>query len=147
MRAIMLSLLLVLAAGQSRADDREDLQKLLHHFIDNAASSAEAHQRFWAEDLIYTSSAGKRFGKEQIMQGMETAADEPMTVSYAAEDVDIRLLGDTAVVAFKLVANDSDKGEKNYYFNTGTFVKRQGDWYVLAWQATQIPEEESKPKN
>ncbi|WP_444886960.1 nuclear transport factor 2 family protein [Microbulbifer sp. VAAC004] len=144
MRTIILSILATLVAGQCWADDKEELQKLLHYFIDNAASSAEAHQRFWADDLVYTSSAGKRFGKAKIMQGMETAGDEPITVNYAAEDIDIRLLGDTAVVAFKLVANDSVKGKKNYYLNTGTFVKRQGDWFVIAWQATQIPREGSQ---
>ncbi|WP_299582565.1 nuclear transport factor 2 family protein [uncultured Microbulbifer sp.] len=141
MRAVILCILLVLTAGQSRADDKEELSQLLHHFIENAASSAEVHRRFWAEDLIYTSSAGKRFGKTQIMQGMEVSPDEPVTVRYAAEDVDIRLLGDTAIVAFKLVANDRSNGVKNYYFNTGTFAKRKGDWYVVAWQATQIPNE------
>jgi hypothetical protein len=26
-----------------------------------------------------------------------------------------------------------------YYWNTGTFVKRDGEWRVVAWQATKIP--------
>jgi hypothetical protein len=25
------------------------------------------------------------------------------------------------------------------YFNTGTFLKRDGEWRALAWQATVIP--------
>ncbi|BBM02299.1 nuclear transport factor 2 family protein [Microbulbifer sp. GL-2] len=139
MRATILFILLLLASGQSHAGDREELQKLLHSFIGNAADSVKAHKHFWAEDLIYTSSSGQRFGKSQIMQGMENPSTEPVTVSYTAEDVDIRLLGDTAVIAFKLVANDTAKVEISNYFNTGTFVKRNGKWQVLAWQATKIP--------
>ncbi|MFA0811375.1 nuclear transport factor 2 family protein [Microbulbifer epialgicus] len=139
MRAITMTLLFVLATGLAHADDRQELQKLLHNFIANAADSAEAHKRFWAEDLIYTSSAGKRFGKGQIMRGMENPSGETVSVTYAAEDVDIRLLGDTAVVAFQLVANDHASGKTSHYLNTGTFVKRQGKWQVLAWQATKIP--------
>jgi hypothetical protein len=25
------------------------------------------------------------------------------------------------------------------YFNTGTFLKREGEWRAVAWQATRIP--------
>ncbi|WP_020412594.1 nuclear transport factor 2 family protein [Microbulbifer variabilis] len=141
MRAAILFIFLALVAGQTQADDRKDLQKLLDSFIAGAANSTEVHKRFWAEDLIYTSSSGKRFGKSQIIQGMESSSTEPVTTSYAAEDVDIRLLGDTAVIAFKLVANDTSSKETSHFFNTGTFVKRNGEWQVIAWQATKIPTE------
>ncbi|WKD50770.1 nuclear transport factor 2 family protein [Microbulbifer spongiae] len=139
MRALSLALLLVLATAPTQAGDQEKLKQLLIHFLNNAASNAEVHRRFWAKDLIYTSSAGKRFGKHQIMQGLENPGSEPASVRYTAEDIDIRLLGDTAIVAFKLLADDSTSGEANHYFNTGTFVKQQGEWRALAWQATKIP--------
>jgi hypothetical protein len=28
-----------------------------------------------------------------------------------------------------------------YYRNTGTFLKRNGKWQAVAWQATKVPEE------
>jgi len=46
------------------------------------------------------------------------------------------------VVAFRLVATPVDKfGEDAIlnYLNTGTFLKRNGIWQVVAWQATQMP--------
>ncbi|WP_444911386.1 nuclear transport factor 2 family protein [Microbulbifer sp. PAAF003] len=139
MRSMVLALLFIMTSIPAVAGDKEDLQQLLIDFISKAASDSLAHQRFWAKDLVYTSSSGKRFGKSEIMQGMQTPPTEPVTTSYSAEEIDIRLLGDTAVVAFKLSANDSSKGEPSYYFNTGTFVKRDGEWRALAWQATRIP--------
>ncbi|WP_444918004.1 nuclear transport factor 2 family protein [Microbulbifer sp. JMSA003] len=139
MRSLVLALLFITSTAPAMAGDREDLHQLLTNFIGKAATDSQAHQRFWAEDLIYTSSGGKRFGKSEIMQGMQTPRTEPITMSYAAEEIDIRLLGDTAIVAFKLSANDSSKDEQRYYFNTGTFVKRKGEWRALAWQATHIP--------
>ncbi|AWF82398.1 nuclear transport factor 2 family protein [Microbulbifer sp. A4B17] len=139
MRSLFLALLFTITATPAAAGDREDLHKLLTHFLGKAATDSKAHQRFWAEELVYTSSAGKRFGKSEIMQGMQTPPKEPITMSYAAEEIDIRLLGDTAIVAFKLSANDSSKGEQSYYFNTGTFIKRDGEWRALAWQATRTP--------
>ncbi|WP_444943697.1 nuclear transport factor 2 family protein [Microbulbifer sp. ZKSA006] len=139
MRSLVLALFFAVTATSAVAGDREDLHQLLTDFISKAATDAQAHQRFWAEDLVYTSSAGERFGKSEILQGMQTPATEPVTMSYAAEEIDIRLLGDAAVVAFKLSANDSGKDEQSYYFNTGTFIKRGGEWRALAWQATRIP--------
>jgi hypothetical protein len=32
-----------------------------------------------------------------------------------------------------------DKTETTDYFNTGTFIKRDGKWQVVAWQATKTP--------
>ncbi|WNZ55376.1 nuclear transport factor 2 family protein [Microbulbifer sp. MKSA007] len=139
MRSMVFALLFTITVTPAIAEDKEDLQKLLIDFISKAASDPQAHQRFWAEDLVYTSSNGKRFGKSEIMQGMQTPPTEPVTTSYAAEEIDIRLLGDAAIAAFKLSANDSSKGEQSYYLNTGMFVKRDGEWRALAWQATRIP--------
>jgi hypothetical protein len=56
--------------------------------------------------------------------------------------VDVRLYGNTAVVAFKLVGtptNEAPEADVLYFYNTGTFVKRDGNWQAVAWQATKIP--------
>ena len=53
-------LLIVPFLGQSAlADDADDLTQMLHDFL-NGVSEAAVHDRFWAEDLVYTSSAGTR---------------------------------------------------------------------------------------
>ena len=73
--------------------------------------------------------------------GAETdAAPSP---TYSAEDTNISIYGDTAIVTFKLVGQPPEGSEDKtrYYFNTGTFMKRDGDWKVVAWQATIIPDE------
>lgn len=129
------------------ASDVEELTAMLHNFL-ASSDEAAAHQRFWADDLVYSSSAGSRFGKAEIMQGFaeveENAAaeDTPSVVTYSAENVDIRLYGDMAIVAFKLVGTPPEKGADDnvlFYYNTGTFLKRDGIWQVVAWQATKIP--------
>jgi hypothetical protein len=125
-------------------DDVAELTKMLQDFLANADQRA-AHERFWAEDLVYSSSSGLRFGKADIMQGFdsadEEASSEPPTVVYSGDEVDVRLYDDMAVVAFKLVGTPADGSEPLYYYNTGTFLKRDGVWKVVAWQATKIPAE------
>jgi NAD(P)-dependent dehydrogenase (short-subunit alcohol dehydrogenase family)/ketosteroid isomerase-like protein len=121
-------------------NDTEELAALVHDFLARADEEA-AHQRFWADDLVYTSSNGTRFGKSKIMEGFsEPAADDdgPAT-EYAGEDVNVQVFGTTAVVTFKLVGTPADGSAALNYFNTGTFQKRGGEWKAVAWQATVIP--------
>jgi hypothetical protein len=122
-------------------DDETTLTDMLQEFLANSGKEA-AHDKFWADDLVYSSSAGLRFGKAEIMQGFSGADDssvEPPPIAYRGEDVDVRLYGDMAVVAFKLVGVPADGSRTLFYYNTGTFLKRDGVWKVVAWQATQIP--------
>jgi hypothetical protein len=140
--ARLLPMLLILPGSPAMAqDDVAELTAMLEHFLANA-EKREVHEDFWAEDLVYSSSSGLRFGKADIMQGFDGAdagAAEPPAVVYSGEEVDVRLYGDMAVVAFKLVGAPADGSEKLYYYNTGTFLKRDGAWRVVAWQATRIP--------
>ena len=134
-----LLLALMVIASPAFADDADDLNALLSEFLENV-DSVDMHQRFWAEDLVYTSSAGLRFGKETIIAGFDAPTDAVSSTRYGAEDVDIRVFGDTAVVAFRLIGTDAD-GAVQEYFNTGTFVRRVSGWRAVAWQATRIPKD------
>jgi len=130
--------------GQSEQKERETLTELLNEFLEGASyNDADTHDRFWAEDLIYTGSNGNRIGKSDIMAGVNQNPDrseEPET-HYSADEVQIMLFDDVAVVAFKLVAEFENPNESTlYFYNTGTFVKRDGLWKAVTWQATSIPE-------
>jgi len=119
------------------------LTALLHAFLAGASQNDSAvHDRFWSEQLVYTSSGGQRFGKAEIMESMDAPEEENLAV-YAAEDIQIQQFGNTAVLAFRLVARSMAADSKpTYYFNTGTFVRNSSGWQAVAWQATRIPEEE-----
>lgn len=142
-RDLVLIVILVLGAAMASASDTDDVEAMVHEFL-AAAHLEAAHASFWAEDLIYTSSDGSRFGKAEIMAGFDgtDGSDATPTSVYAGEEVTTRVFGDTAVVTFKLVGRPTDKSLEQdvlYYFNTGTFLKRDGVWQVVAWQATKIP--------
>jgi len=144
-------LLIVVGFGRNvSADDSVELTAMLNEFLAGASvNDAAAHERFWAEDLIYTTSGGERINKADIMREVTAANEgggsEPATV-YTAEEIRIHPYGDTAVVAFTLVATPADDGGQSVadakvqrYYNTGTFLRRDGQWRVVAWQATRIP--------
>jgi len=137
------------------APDAPELTKQLNDFLAGAGRNDIAmHDRFWADELIYTSALGRRKGKADIMRELrEESGKAPAatptpaegTTVYTAEEVRVQQYGDTAIVAFKLVATTDKAGAKTVanYFNTGTFLKRNGKWQVVAWQATALPKPES----
>ena len=149
-RLMSLILALMLASpaqpqSAATAPAAEELTQLLQEFLDGASrNDIDAHERFWADDLIYTRSAGVRMGKAEILENARsgpTATAAPPT-EYSAEDIRIQQYGETAVVAFRLVGRTRSGPEAvvEHFLNTGTFVKRKGEWRVVAWQSTRASE-------
>lgn len=122
-----------------------ELTTLVNDFLAGASrNDAAVHDRFWADDLIYTGSSGRRVGKADILKDVRSAPPpkpEDPVVTYAAEEVRVQPYKDSAVVAFRLVATTAADGTTSVqkYLNTGTFVKRKGQWRAVAWQATRLP--------
>ncbi len=150
MRALMLLSIMAIAPLAS-ASDVDDLTTMLNEFLAGASvGDIAAHETFWSDELVYTSSNGTRTNKAEIMDGMRQAAaaddadDSGPSTVYTAEEIEVDVYGTTAIVAFKLVGTPQGDSEEAvaYYFNTGTFLKHDGAWQVVAWQATRIPEAE-----
>src|SRR5258706_13675754 len=108
-----------------------EVAALIKEFLKNVNDPA-MHDRFWADDLVYTSAKGEVKTKGDIMKSMMEAKKQDKQpeggASYDAEDIRIRQYGETAVAAFRLVQHEGDK--TNYFRNTGTFVNRDGKWQV-----------------
>src|SRR6478752_9632548 len=130
MNKVVLSVICLLGGASAMlaqsAPDAAELTKMLNEFLAGASrNDPAAHERFWADDLIYTRSAGRRTNKAEIMHDVRSAPapkpDDPKTV-YTAEDIRIQQYGDTAIVAFRLVA--TTEGHVANLLNSGTFVKR-----------------------
>lgn len=133
-----LALLLCNPAGAETGETA--LTELLKEFLAGASvNDAAVHARFWSEDLIYTSSAGARFGKAQIMQGLAEAEAPEETPVYSAEDVTVQIHGEVAVVTFRLIAEMPDQSRAEF-FNTGVFRRQDGQWRAFVWQATRAAE-------
>ncbi len=147
---LLISFGVIAQTAPSPAKDEAELTKLLNEFLAGASrNDAAVHDRFWAEDVIYTGSAGRRRGKTDIMHDVRSAPapkpGDPTTV-YTAQDIRIQQYGDTAIVAFRLVATTvkDAKTDVMNYLNSGTFVKRKGKWQVVNWQSTRMPQPESE---
>jgi hypothetical protein len=126
---------------------RSGITTLLNTFLTPAINNTRAgHDRFWADDLVYTSSAGKVMRKSDIMKSFADQPEakpgvkpEPGPV-FTAEDILVRPYGDMAALTFRLVERDPD-GKISHFRNSGTFLWRHGMWQAITWQATRVAAE------
>jgi hypothetical protein len=134
--------------GQSKENkqSQSEVVNLLRDFLSHVSDPA-MHERFWADEVVYTGSNGKFRTKTEIVKnvregGLAKPGDPQPT--FAAEDITTHVFGDTVVVAFRLV-NHAGAVTDNYR-NPGTFLRRNGRWQVVAWQATKIPDQQEQIK-
>jgi ketosteroid isomerase-like protein len=151
MMAMAIAILLctpTFAQMKSPLSSDAQLRVLLDEFLAGAGHNDKAmHERFWADDVTYTSAQGVVRNKAEIMKHVEEPQPPDATkMTYAAEQVNIHDFGDWAVVNFRLVAKSEkdSKTETTNYRNTGTFRRRNGQWQAVAWQATKIAEPSGK---
>jgi len=138
-----LTAIVPLSLAQNKAPDTtQTLTALLDDFLAGASiNDRAAHDRFWADELIYTSSSGARFGKAAILSGLESGTpDEEPLPQYSASQVQVQDFGELAVVTFRLLAH-LDGELTDQYFNTGVFRFSEAGWRAVTWHATRIPPE------
>lgn len=90
---------------------------------------------FFADDVIYTRSAGATVTKADIVKNINVRAANEPKATYDADDFTVHPYGSMTVVNFRLIQHNGS--ETNYFRNTGTFLKRNGKWQAVAWQATK----------
>lgn len=141
-RITLATLFISLSQLLSAQSTEAEVTKLLLTFLDSVSHEA-MHDRFWAEDLTYTSSSGTRFGKESIMAGFkrDKADDANGDIStYSAEDIKVKDFDGVAVLTYRMIGTvrKADGTVTNTtYLNSGTLVKRNGQWKVVNWHATK----------
>ena len=138
----------VVSATEVDADAQAvaDITALVNDFLAHVDQAA-THDRFWAADLVYTSSSGEVTDKAAIMKGFADAPadDQPAAPAdrYTAEDIVVRPHGDAAALTFRLVHHAAD-GKRSFFRNSGMLLRRAGRWEVITWQATKVPEPAAK---
>jgi hypothetical protein len=147
--ALILPLAVLSAPAAAFAEDpratQDSITSMLKEFLAKNDDPAQ-HDRFWAADLVYTSSMGDVTGKPEIMAALSGAKAGPVEPreAYSAEDILVRPYGTTAALTFRLVRHTPD-GKVHYYRNSGTLLLRDGKWQVVTWQATKVADEGGKP--
>lgn len=131
------------AAAQPAGDTTKQVTQLVRDFLSNVPKNdPKVFQEFFADDVIYTRSAGVTVNKAEILKNIDVRAAADPNAKYDADDFTVHAYGEMAVVNFRLILHNVEAGKPVtvYYRNTGTFLKRNGKWQAVAWQATKVPE-------
>jgi len=144
---VLLQLVPSAALSQAKGSDNvvtQQVTKLLQEFLSAVPSGdKQMFDKFFADDVIYTRSAGVTVDKAEIMKNIGVRAANEPSATFEADNITVHPYGNMAVVNFRLVMHNENNGKQEtaYYRNTGTFLKRRGKWQVVAWQSTKVPED------
>jgi protein-disulfide isomerase len=94
-----------------------------------------AFERLLADDMLSVSSEGGITGKKGVLKGINPwpASLKP---SLVAEDVQVHLFGDTAVVSSRktLKWETNKRPQSDQYRETNTYARKDGRWQLVASQ-------------
>src|SRR5258707_14886982 len=145
-----LLLMMVLAQNNAQASKpaaqqdaaTQQVTQLVRDFLANVPKNdPKVFQEFFADDVIYTRAAGVTVSKADIIKNIDVRAASTPEVTFEADDFTVHTYGEMAGGNFRLIGHNGEKDKPTTYFrNTGTFLKRNGKWQAVAWQATKVPE-------
>jgi len=145
--ALMFVLAFTASCASNNGQVSRDVTRQLQDFLAAVPrNDKQVYDNFFADDVIYTRSAGVTIGKAEIMKNVGGRAANGPAMTFEADNITVHPYGDMAVVNFRLVIHSQNNGktETSYNRNTGTFLKRNGKWQVVAWQSTRVPPEDVK---
>ena len=94
--------------------------------------------RVLGEDFTYIDDDGFTLNKAQILDLFKSGDDK--ITSYKTQDDNLRMFGDCAILTYRYRAGETYKGHEvgGDWQATRIFVKRNGQWVVVAAQDTRI---------
>lgn len=144
--AALLPMMAMAQAAKPAASQDPAVQQVTQRVRDFLANvpknDPKVFQDFFADDVIYTRSAGVTVNKADILKNIDVRAASDPQATYDADDFTVHPYGEMAVVNFRLIMHNTESGKTttSYFRNTGMFLKRDGKWQAVAWQATKVPE-------
>ena len=127
------------AAITMTAEDQattKQVEQLVRQFLaDVPKNDPKVFQEFFADDVIYTRAVGVTVTKADILKNIGVREANEPGATFEGDDFTVHPYGNMAVVNFRLIQHNG--AETNYFRNTGTFLKRNGRWQAVAWQATK----------
>ena len=105
------------------------------------AADVQALDHLLAPDLSYAHSSGKVDTKASFIEGIRAGTLRYVTIA-PAEDVDVRIYDNTAVVTghLHLTVVISGQEVKLHLRYTDVWVRRSGSWQMVAWHSTRLTE-------
>jgi ketosteroid isomerase-like protein len=121
--------------------DEQELKEITRKRLDAEASRDVTYlSRVYADELSIANPEGRIASKEVVLTNMKQAP-ESIKQSSRLEQVRVRVVGDTAIVTGvnNIGMRIGNQEQKNKVRFTDTYVRRQGNWQLLATHSSRMP--------
>jgi hypothetical protein len=104
------------------------------------ADDLVALDKILGEDLTYVHASGKVDTKASLLQAIRSG--EVHYISWQAKKLNVRVIGDSAVLDGEYAVRVTDRRVKSDPFDINIFIlavyaRRNGRWQQIAWQSTR----------
>ena len=126
-------------AGAPHSDAEQTLRRIEQEIVQSLLKrDPSANQRYLAEDVVLTDPEGVVSDKKTAITDV-TSADLKLE-SSSISDMKVRVYGDTAVVTYRTTDRGSYRGKRidGQHRWTDVFVKRNGNWQVVASHGSNV---------
>jgi hypothetical protein len=123
--------------------EEQELKEIVQKRVDAESNRDITYlSRAYADELSIASPEGRIASKEVALVNMKRTS-ESIKRLFRLEQVRVRVIGDTAVVTGikNIVVQISNQDDKYIVRFTDTYVRRQGNWQLLATHSSLIPPE------
>ena len=143
-----LAIMALLFSFTAKADDMDDVKALIEKYVNSQTlENMSTQAELMASDRTYIIN-GTRYSNNDISMALQTAnnavirkATPDIKRISTAEDIHIRMNGDTAIVSFYLIMNDINNAANvkagqpammtNYATCSMALFKIDGDWKIV----------------
>src|SRR5437762_1542926 len=122
---------------------QEELVRRTQELYDAVASANQAPwKKYFADDCIFADEKGRIFDKTKLVADIT-----PMPAGYSGSikigHAQSRIIGETAVLSYDLDETETIFGQnlKAHYHVTDTWLRRNGEWQIIASQAHRYYED------
>ena len=122
---------------------QEELVRRTQELYDAVASANQAPwKKYFADDCIFADEKGRVFDKSKLVADIT-----PLPVGYSGtikiENAQSRIIGNTAILSYDADETETIFGQKlkARYHVTDTWLRRTGEWQIVASQAMRYYED------
>jgi hypothetical protein len=138
-----MSLVTAFAAAPDESTTRQELLRRTQELYDSLVTGDQTPwKKYFADECTFSDEKGRTFDKTKLVADIA-----PLPKGYSGaikiDNVISRIIGDTAVLSYDLNETETIFGQELHarYHVTDTWLRRNGDWQILASQAHRYYED------
>lgn len=129
-------------AGDGTITEQELIRRTQELYDAVATGNQAPWKKYFADDCVYSDEKGRTFNKAQLIADI-TPLPRGYSGSIKIDNAQSRIIGETAVLSYDANETETIFGQEMHarYHITDTWLRRNGQWQILASQAHRYYED------